>query len=33
MASRASIYQTGDGSISLSQAQVSALIEYLMSLK
>ena len=33
MAQRANIYQTADGNISLSQDQVSALIEYLLSLK
>jgi len=33
MGRRASIYQTADGSTSLSQAQVSSLIEYLLSLK
>lgn len=33
MSSRASIYQTADGNISLSQAEVSSLIEYLLSLK
>ncbi|PKB57493.1 MAG: cytochrome c oxidase subunit II [SAR202 cluster bacterium Casp-Chloro-G3] len=33
MASRATIYQTADGRTSLTQTQVSALIEYLLSLK
>jgi cytochrome c oxidase subunit 2 len=33
MARRANVYQTADGSTSLTQAQVSSLIEYLMSLK
>ena len=33
MAERANIYQTADGSVSLNQEQVSALIEYLLSLK
>ncbi len=33
MAEQAPIYQTADGSISLSAQEVSALIEYLLSLK
>ncbi|HEU0021654.1 MAG TPA: cytochrome c oxidase subunit II [Dehalococcoidia bacterium] len=33
MARRANVYQTEDGRVSLSQAQVSSLIEYLLSLK
>jgi cytochrome c oxidase subunit 2 len=33
MAERANVYQTANGNIRLSQEQVSALIEYLLSLK